>query len=98
MSNVGASVGSHLLWTWQVLIIVERTMGGLVHPGTIEETDVELTKVIEDFDRAVNVETLRIAKKTGKHSLFQSDNDSFSVVSCRARASASATRMCRSRP
>ena len=27
--------------------------------------DRELTKVIEDFDRAVNVEALRLAKETG---------------------------------
>ena len=32
----------------------------------IEELDGELTKVIEDFDRAVNVEALRRAKETGK--------------------------------
>ena len=30
----------------------------------------ELTKVIEDFDRAVNVEALRTAKETGAHSIF----------------------------
>jgi len=51
-----------------VLIIAERTVGGLVHPGKIEEMDSELTKVIEDFDRAVNVEALRLIKETGKHS------------------------------
>jgi len=28
--------------------------------------DEELTKVIEDFDRAVNVEALRLAKQTSK--------------------------------
>jgi hypothetical protein len=43
-------------------------VGGLVHPETIEEMDSELTKVIEDFDRAVNVEALYLIKKTGKHS------------------------------
>ena len=53
--------------------------------------DGELTKVIEDFDRAVNVEALRLAKQTGKHSvLSQSGDHSFSVVSCRARAFAKA--------
>jgi len=45
------------------------TMGGPVHPQTIGEIDKELTRVIEDFDRAVNVEALRIAKETGTHSL-----------------------------
>ena len=29
--------------------------------------DKELTRVIEDFDRAVNVEALRLAKETGAH-------------------------------
>jgi hypothetical protein len=53
----------------QVLMIVARIAGGLVHPEMIEEMDRELTKVIEDFDRAVNVEALRLAKATGKHLL-----------------------------
>ena len=35
-------------------------------PEKIEEMDEELTKVIEDFDRAVNVEALRLAKETSK--------------------------------
>ena len=53
--------------------------------------DRELTKVIEDFDRAVNVEALRLAKEhvrlaeetvrlaeeTGMTSLFQSDKTLF---------------------
>jgi len=34
----------------------------------IEEMDRELTKVIEDFMRAVDVEVLRLAKKSGKRS------------------------------
>ena len=32
--------------------------------------DRELTKVIEDFDRAMNVEALRLAKETSKHLLI----------------------------
>jgi len=32
--------------------------------------DEELTKVIEDFDRVVNVEALRVAKETTKQTLF----------------------------
>ena len=64
---MAVSVGSHLFWDRQVLIIAERTLGGLVHPEKIEEMNTELTKVIEDFDRAVNVEALRLAKQTGKH-------------------------------
>jgi len=98
MSDVGVSVGNHLFWTGCVLMIAERMRGGAVHSEEIKEMDRELTSVIEDFDRAVNVEALRIAKETGKHALSQSDNDSFSVVSYRARASASAAHICRSRP
>ena len=45
-------------------------MGGLVHPEKIEEMEKELTRVIEDFDRAVNVEALRHARETSKHILI----------------------------
>jgi len=54
----------------QLLMIAERTLGGLVHPEKIEEMDEELTTVIEDFDRAVNVEALRLAKETSEQILF----------------------------
>ena len=48
-------------------MIAARTLGGLVNPGTIEEMESDLTEVIEDFDRAVNVEALRRIKETGEH-------------------------------
>ena len=51
-----------------------RTAGGPAYKEKIEEMDKELTKVIEDFGRAVDVEALRLSKETGKHSLFQSGN------------------------
>ena len=51
-------------------MIAARMVGGLVHQGTIEETELEFTKVIEDFDRAVNVEALRRIKETGEHLFF----------------------------
>jgi hypothetical protein len=54
-----------------MLMIVERTVSGLVQPVTIEELDTELNKAIEDFDRAVNVEALRLAQKHGQYSLYQ---------------------------
>jgi hypothetical protein len=54
----------------QVLMIAERT----VHPERIETMDKELTEVIEDFDRAVNVEALRLVKETGTHSSSRSSN------------------------
>ena len=49
----------------------------MAHPQKVEEMDRELTKVIEDFDRAINVEALllaketrRLAEKTGKYSFI----------------------------
>jgi hypothetical protein len=51
-----------------MLVIAERTVGGLVRPEKIEDVDRELTEVIEDFDRAMNVEALRQAKESSKQS------------------------------
>ena len=73
MSDAGFSVSSHLSGL-KMLMIVERTVGGLVHPATIEELYMELNKVIDDFDRAVNIEVLRLAQKNGQHPLSQFDN------------------------
>ena len=47
-----------------------RTIGGPAYPEMIEEIDRELTKVIEDFDRAVYVEGLRLADETSKFSFY----------------------------
>ena len=49
-------------------MIAARAVGGLAYQETIEEMDRELTKVIEDFDRAMDVESLRLAKQNGTHS------------------------------
>jgi len=46
-----------------VLTIAARTIGGPAYAKMIEEVDRELTEVIEDFDRAVNVEALRLANE-----------------------------------
>jgi hypothetical protein len=97
MSNVGVSVGRHPFWIWQMLMIAARVVGGLVHPPTIEEMERELTKVIEDFDRAVNVEALRLAKETGKHSISQPGDRSCSIILYRARPCAWAAQVCRGR-
>ena len=51
-----------------------RTIGGPAYPEMIEEVDRELTKVIEDFDRAMNFEALRLANETSKLSFSQSVN------------------------
>ena len=93
MSNVDVSVGSHPFLIWQ-LLSVARTVGGLVSSEKLGEMDKELTKVIEDFDRAVNIEALRLVKETGTHSSSQCDDSRFLVVSCRARAFACAARFC----
>ena len=78
MSDAGVLVGSHLICIVQLLMVAERTLGGLVHPEKIEEMDEELSKVIEDFDRAVNVEALRLAKEASKQMLETSKQTLFS--------------------
>ena len=58
-----------MFWIWRVLMNTARTVGGSAHPEEIEEMDRELTKVIEDFNHAVDVEVLRLVKRNGKHIL-----------------------------
>ena len=53
-----------------MLTITARTVGGLRDSSTIEEIEGDLAKVIEDFDRAVNVEALLRIKETGEHSFL----------------------------
>ena len=53
-------------------MIAARTIGGPVYPEMIEEMNKELNDVIEDFDRAVYVEALRLANETSKLSFYQS--------------------------
>ncbi len=58
-----------------MLIVVERTKDGLINlkiKEMIEKMGGELTDVIEDFMRAVDVEALSIAKKSGTLSLSES--------------------------
>ena len=55
-------------------MMTARTIGGPAYPEMIEEVDRELTKVIEDFDRAMNFEALRLANETSKPSFSQSVN------------------------
>ena len=49
-----------------------RTIGGPAYSEMIEEMNIELNDVIEDFDRAVYVEALRLANETSKLSLSHS--------------------------
>ena len=51
-----------------------RTAGGLVYQEKMEEVGIELTKVIEDFGRAVDIEALRFAKNAGTHLLSRPRN------------------------
>ena len=48
-------------------MMIARTVRGTVDPGMIAEMERELDGVIEDFDRAMNVEVLRSTKKTREH-------------------------------
>ena len=52
-------------------MITARTIGGPAYPEMIEEVDRELNNIIEDFDRAMNFEALRLANETSKDSFFQ---------------------------
>ena len=72
-----------------------KTVGGLDYREMIEEVDRELTKRIEEFDRAVDVEALRLAKKCGAYSLSRSSHSTFTVVSRRARVFAWAAQISR---
>jgi hypothetical protein len=53
-------------------MIPARTVGGPVYPEMIEEMYRDLTEIIEDFELAVSVETLRLAEETSKLSFSQS--------------------------
>ena len=53
-------------------MIAARRIGGPAYSEMIEEIDGELIKVIDDFDRAMYVETLRLATETSKLSFSQS--------------------------
>ena len=63
----------------------DRTAGGPAYRETIAEMDMELTKVIEDFGRAVDVEALHLAQKSSKRSFLNRVILPFSMVSCRTR-------------
>ena len=63
-----------LFWIPQILMIAERTGDALIRSKgkeMMEEMAGKLANVIEDFLRAVEVETLRLAKRNGKQSLSQ---------------------------
>ena len=78
------------------LMITARTVGGPAYPEKMEEMNRELTKVIDDFNHAVDVEALRLAKKNGEY-MFPYLVIIDSNVSCRARAIAYAAQTRRDR-
>jgi len=53
-------------WFDELLMIAARTISGPTYTEMIEEMERELNEVIDDFDRAVNVEALRLANETSK--------------------------------
>ena len=59
-------------WIERTLMVAARTVGGQADRAMIEEMDRDLRKVIKEFDRAVDVEALRLAKRTGTSSLLRS--------------------------
>jgi hypothetical protein len=68
-------VGGHPPRFAKFLMIAARRIGGPAYPEMIEEMERELNEVIEDFDRAVNVEALRLANETSKLTFSQSVNN-----------------------
>ncbi len=74
-------------------MITARMVGGPAYLGAIEGMDGELTKVIEEFVHAVEVEALRFAKRSGRHLISRSGDSPYSLTSCRPeRARARGTR------
>ena len=63
-------------------MIAVRAVGGLVHPGAIDEIERDLIKVIEEFERP-DVEALRRIKETGEHPFFMEIHSQ--SLRCRAR-------------
>jgi len=57
-------------------MIAAPMIGGPGYPEMIEEMDRELTKVIDDFDRAVGVEALRLANEINSKLSFSQSVDS----------------------
>ena len=51
-------------------MVAVRTVGGPSYPDMMEGMDGELTKIIEDFDRAMNFEALRIANEISELSFM----------------------------
>jgi len=75
-----------LFWIPQMLMIAGRAGDALLYSEDkemVDAMDAELANIIEDFTRAVHVETLGLAKSIGKHTLSQYSASPFSVASRR---------------
>jgi len=68
-------------------MIAARMVGGPSSSEMIEEIGGELTKVIEEFVHAVDIEALRFTKRSGKYSLSRFSINTSSVTSCRGARS-----------
>jgi len=82
-------------WTPQMLMIAGRTGDALLYSEDkemVDAMDAELANIIEDFTRAVHVETLGLAERIGKHTLPQYRVSQFSVALCRTSSRASRAR------
>jgi len=74
-------IGAHFLELASAdATITGRAVGGSVYLEKIEEMDRELSKVIEDFDRAVDVEALQLVKNIGKKILPLLGHNRFSMA------------------
>ncbi len=70
-------VGGHVLDLASIMLMVTaRMVGGPAYLEAIEGMDGELTKVIEEFVHAVDVEALRFAKRIGRHLFLRSGDSS----------------------
>ena len=58
-------------------MITARMVGGPAYLEKIEEVNEELVEVTEGFDRAMNVEALRLAKRSSKHASSHSGDNTF---------------------
>src|SRR5258708_33929336 len=89
MSNVDVWVGCHPFWIWEVLMIVERTVAGVISSNIkemIAKMSEDLAKVVEDFLRVVDVETLFLTQRPGKYRSSQPGHSQFSMVSVHSRS------------
>jgi hypothetical protein len=83
-----------LFWIPQMLMIATRPGDALYYTHgkeVMEEIGGELAAVIEDLLRAVDVEVLGLAKRSGKHTLSRYRVILFSIALCRAMAPARAS-------